>query len=149
MIQLNVVENGNPEQYIRLVSELMRGSRATRETINKLCNSILPQPLVELLWQGNIEEIDKLSNIGARWAEALLEQAKANPEIVYNIEVATVEDLLEISFKVGHGEYRPLKKLSTGQKATVIVLLSMVEGKHPIIFDQPETSDQRPVTFRQ
>jgi ABC-type lipoprotein export system ATPase subunit len=55
--------------------------------------------------------------------------------------------LLEIKYNVGDGKYKPLEKLSTGQKATVIVLLSMIEGKYPIIFDQPEDALYTPFIY--
>lgn len=146
-IRLKVSENGNRKEYMQRVTDLMKGSRATKDTIKKLCDSIHPQELVSLLREGDIVRVDNISNIGQRWAEALLDQAKAQPEAIYSIEAVPVEDLLEISFKTGQGEYRPLEKLSTGQKATVIVLLSMVEGKHPIIFDQPEDALYTPFIF--
>ena len=37
-------------------------------------------------------------------------------------------------------EYKPLNELSVGTKSTVILLLAMIEGKAPLVIDQPEDS---------
>ena len=85
--------------------------------------------------------------MGEKWAQALINQVQAHPEFLDKIEATPVADLIEISFKVAPGQYRPLEKLSTGQKATVIVLLTMVEGNNPIIFDQPEDALYTPFIY--
>jgi ABC-type lipoprotein export system ATPase subunit len=63
------------------------------------------------------------------------------------LESIDVEDFVQIGFQIEQGNYRPIDKLSTGQKATVIVLLSMVEGDRPIIFDQPEDALYTPFIY--
>ena len=88
-----------------------------------------------------------MTGVGERWSSTLIDQVKANPSFLYRLQTVEIEDLLEIGFKVGRGIYKPLEKLSSGQKATVIVLLTMVEGKYPIIFDQPEDALYTPCIY--
>jgi len=146
-ISLAVIHNGNKELFEETITELLKGRYAQREMIKKLCNSISPQRLIKLLREEDTSEIDRLSQIGEKWAITILEQVKAKPEFIYNLEITPLEDLLGISFKLEPGKYRELAKLSTGQKATVIVLLTMVEGKQPIIFDQPEDALYTPFIY--
>ncbi|CAG0968625.1 hypothetical protein ANRL3_01349 [Anaerolineae bacterium] len=146
-ISLKVSHEGNRSAYDRALQELMKGSYATPVVIKKITSSILPFQLVRLIKEENIVEIDKIAQIGEKWAKELVQQGKSRPELLYQLETTPVEDLLEISFKVERGVYRELEKLSTGQKATVIVLLTMVEGKQPIIFDQPEDALYTPFIY--
>ncbi len=146
-IALRVVADGNREQYELFVVELLKGRYAPREVARKICSSLLPDQLVPLLRREDFQEIDGQTQIGEKWAKALIEQAKGKPESIYDLEVVPIEDRLDISFKIESGNYRELDKLSTGQKATVIVLLTMVEGKQPIIFDQPEDALYTPFIY--
>jgi len=125
----------------------MKGSLARKQIITKLCESIPPRKLAELLWNRDAQTIDQKSEIGIRWANTTVDYANAKTEFIYQIQAAPLEDKINISFEVEKGKYRPLGKLSTGQKATVIVLLAMVEGKQPIIFDQPEDALYTPFIF--
>ncbi len=146
-VALKVVANGNTDEYAQAVSELLKGSHAQKEVVQKICSCILPDILVALLREENFQEIDNQAQIGEKWAKALVEQAKGKPESVYDLEAASIEDRIDISLKIEQGKYRELHRLSTGQKATVIVLLSMVVGKHPIIFDQPEDALYTPFIY--
>jgi hypothetical protein len=107
----------------------------------------MPAQLAAFLRERNIEAIDNASGVGEKWVETLSDAVGAQPELLYRIEACPTEDLLDISFRVAEGEYRPIYKLSTGQKATVIVLLTMVEGNNPIIFDQPEDALYTPFIY--
>jgi len=69
-------------------------------------------------------------------------------ELIIDLEAVHLEDLLEIEYKVNETIFKPLEKLSTGQKATVIVLISMIEGMHPILFDQPEDALYTPFIYK-
>jgi hypothetical protein len=107
----------------------------------------LPRELVKLVKAKDSIAIDKASQISQKWAGTILESLLDNPEAMYKLETVVLEDKLEISLKVAESIYKPLGKLSTGQKATVIVLLTMVEGNIPIIFDQPEDALYTPFIY--
>ena len=44
----------------------------------------------------------------------------------------------EVAYVVEPDRTKPLRELSTGQKGTVVLGLAMVEGRGPLIIDQPE-----------
>jgi predicted metal-dependent phosphoesterase TrpH/ABC-type lipoprotein export system ATPase subunit len=147
IISLELVKGDNRDNYIALASELMSGSMARKQVMTDICESITPVELANMLLNRDEEKIVEKSKISSRWAKTLIDKANANPEFIYKIQGVPTEDRLNISFGVAKGQYRSLDKLSTGQKATVIVLLAMVEGKYPIIFDQPEDALYTPFIF--
>lgn len=53
---------------------------------------------------------------------------------------ATPTDRPQIRFRRPDGTYAPLEELSTGQKATAFLVMTLCEGDKPIIVDQPEDS---------
>jgi ATPase subunit of ABC transporter with duplicated ATPase domains len=145
-LQIVLIPDGNHEAYKDFLSNAMTGSRAQSTTIESISNTIHPLQLAQFIREGNSTVIDAMANIGP-WSQKLIERFRANPENIYRLESIPVEDYLEISFEVEEKVYRSLDKLSTGQKATVIVLLSMIEGASPIIFDQPEDALYTPFIY--
>ena len=146
-IRLKVIRDGNRTSYEDTLSDLMRGTHAQRETVRRICDGVHPRKLVELLRAGGAEQLEQVTGVGAKWIATLISQSSSNPEFVFRLESIPVEDRLDIGLRIEAGKYRPLEKLSTGQKATVIVLLSMVEGRHPILFDQPEDALYTPFIY--
>ncbi len=146
-IALTLLPDGNRSQYEELLGQIMKGTYASRSIPEQVAQAIHPTELAALLRSRDFNAIGQRCVIGEKWAQTLIDRAEAHPEYVYQLEATPVEDLLEISFKVAQGEYRTLEKLSTGQKATVIVLLTMVEGNNPIIFDQPEDALYTPFIY--
>ncbi|MDQ3647624.1 MAG: hypothetical protein M3433_03380 [Actinomycetota bacterium] len=63
-------------------------------------------------------------------------------DVLLDLEVAELPDrvqlLLDVSLGEGKPEYRPLERLSPGQKSTAILLLVMLESRDPLLVDQPE-----------
>ncbi len=115
-VSLKLIADGNRKEYFELLTRLMRGSYAPGAIIEQICRNIHPVELAELLKSQNTHEIEKLSQIGDKWAQTVVDRAKAHPESVYEVQAVPIEDLLEISLKTGEKEYRPIEKLSTGQK---------------------------------
>jgi hypothetical protein len=62
-------------------------------------------------------------------------------EDVYELETFRIPDSTMIQLNIGTVEredYRPIERLSVGQKSTAILLLILLESKAPLIIDQPE-----------
>jgi ABC-type ATPase with predicted acetyltransferase domain len=93
---------------------------------------------VSVVREENAQGLATRAEIGFDWSKKLIEVLRAKSDQLYELEIVNLEDLPSISLQVGDDRYRPIEKLSAGQKSTVIVLLAMVEGKNPIIFDQVE-----------
>lgn len=65
----------------------------------------------------------------------------APEDLLLEIECLELTPHTEIELNIGTSEnplWRPLSRLSTGQKATALLLLLMLEEKGPLVIDQPE-----------
>jgi histidinol phosphatase-like PHP family hydrolase len=147
IIALALIPDGNRSRHAQVLTQVLQGTYAPRPVVERIAAAFRPMDLAALLRMDDARAIDDESDVGVKWAQALVDQVHAHPGFLYEIEGTSVEDRIEISFKVALGEYRTLEKLSTGQKATVIVLLTMVEGNNPIIFDQPEDALYTPSIY--
>lgn len=147
-VKIKLIPDGNTSNYEAFISSIMKGRYMNKDLIKQLCKSIHPWDLANLLRAHNDEQIKVLSLLDQRWSKMLVEVFSGSPENIIHLEAVAMEDLLEIEYKVNEGQYKPLEKLSTGQKATVIVLLSMIEGKYPIVFDQPEDALYTPFIYK-
>jgi hypothetical protein len=146
-LKITLTPDGYRKNYLDFITKVLVGSRARADQINSICANIHPVEFAQIIRNENIDQLDKLANLGMDWAKRVIEQFRADLSNIYRVESLPIEDLLEISFEVDDNVYRPLEKLSTGQKATVIVSLSLVEGSSPIIFDQPEDALYSPFIF--
>jgi energy-coupling factor transporter ATP-binding protein EcfA2 len=146
-ISLKYLADANRVNYENLVTTLLRGTHAQRPTIVAITENILPTDLVRLARDNDYRRIDSVSDVTEKWAQVVVEKLLENPNMMYQLEAVPLEDRLEISLRVSETEYKKLDKLSTGQKATVIVLLTMVEGNTPVIFDQPEDALYTPFIY--
>lgn len=144
-ISLKLIADGNKKEYEQLITEIFKGTHA--RGMSEKISKIEASKLFDLIVNNSVKTIATLAEIDERWASTLVEQVKGQPSFLYQLQTVEIEDLLEIGFRIGHGIYKPLEKLSSGQKATVIVLLTMVEGKYPIIFDQPEDALYTPFIY--
>ena len=71
--------------------------------------------------------------------------SQATPETLMEIEELDLRSTTEIELNVGGwsepglpASWRPLDQLSTGQKATAVLLLLLLESDAPLVVDQPE-----------
>ncbi len=68
--------------------------------------------------------------------------AKAPAEVVMKVEELDLPPITEIQLNVARDDatplWRQLKDLSTGQKATAVLLLLLLESDAPLVVDQPE-----------
>lgn len=88
--------------------------------------------------RSNADEIIDQYRYSASQAEKL---ASAGLEWRMQLEETDLPPTTDIELNVGssgHDEWRPLSDLSTGQKATAVLLLLLIESEAPLIVDQPE-----------
>lgn len=145
-LRISLVPNRIYGNYKFLLQEALKGSRCKEQTLDEVCNTINPYDLVQILIDKDLSRFQNVLDLGD-WNERIINQFDLRKEYIYRLESLHVEDFLQISFKVDDKNYKPLEKLSTGQKATVIVLLSMLDGISPIIFDQPEDALYTPFIY--
>ena len=147
-VRIKLIPDGNTESYEGFIVTSMRGQYMSKELIKQLCKAINPWELADFIRERNEKKIMELSHLDERWSKKIVEVFSSHPEFVLDLEAVHLEDLLEIEYKVNENVFKPLDKLSTGQKATVIVLISMIEGMYPVLFDQPEDALYTPFIYK-
>ena len=146
-MKIELTSDGHREKYLAFLKTALTGTRARTDMVESLGKKIHPIEFASLIRANKKNEISNKTGISIDWVNTIVNKFNAEPANIYKIESTPVEDLIEIFFAVEKDKYRPLEKLSTGQKATVIVSLSLVEGTSPIIFDQPEDALYSPFIF--
>jgi hypothetical protein len=77
--------------------------------------------------------------------------AAAPPDVLMEIEELDLPPTTQIELNIGGegqpAQWQPLNELSTGQKATAVLLLLLYESRAPLVIDQPEDDlDNRFIT---
>lgn len=119
--------------------EMLNGSgiRDTKSNPNKQRIALIhPIDLVKFVRNGQIEELAKQASVAKNIAEKAIYHFK-NKEI-FDLELQDLNDRPEIKLKLEDGTYKPITKLSPGQKCTAILSIAMLKKDKPLIVDQPE-----------
>jgi len=137
---------GNDRIYKVVVNSFMASGGDKNDTLKAAQALSLPQ-FVEACRAG-AETLTKLYNITPAQAERL---AKAEPDVQLGMEELDLPPTTAIRLNTApHGEppsWQVLEDLSTGQKATAVLLLLLLESDAPLIVDQPEDDlDNRFIT---
>ena len=146
-VSVEVTSAGNRGQlYETLRSEI--GGRLS-EAVEQLARSLdLSLPQFVKCCRDGADAVNKTYSIPPAQAERL---AKASPEALMRIEELELLPTTTIHLNTApFGEppsWQPLDELSTGQKATAVLLLLLLESDAPLIVDQPEDDlDNRFIT---
>ncbi len=139
-VQVKIEHEKDRELYENYVMEMLNGSgiRDTKSNPNKQrIASIHPIDLVKLVRNGQVEELEKQTSIAKNIAEKAVYHLK-NKESLFDLEIQDLNDRPEIKLKLEDGTYKPITKLSPGQKCTAILSIAMLKKDKPLIVDQPE-----------
>jgi hypothetical protein len=146
-VQVDVTAAGDREPFSRILREEVGGRLSEAiETLRQAKDLSLTQ-FVEACRMG-AGELAKRFRIPAAQAARL---AQADPEVLMRIEELELPPSTAIRLNTApHGEppsWQALEDLSTGQKATAVLLLLLLESDAPLIVDQPEDDlDNRFIT---
>jgi DNA repair ATPase RecN len=146
-LSLEYITNGDRDTFKKQLTQVLKGTYAQKQVVEAVSAAMLPARLIELVKAGDAKAVSSTCDLDEKWANTVVQRLTDDLESMYRIESTLVEDRLVISLRVTDGEYRPLEKLSTGQKATVVILLTMISGNLPIIFDQPEDALYAPFIY--
>lgn len=139
-VQVKIEHEKDRESYEIFVIDMLNGSgiRDTKNNPNKQrIASIHPIDLVKLVSNGQIEDLAKQVSVAKNIAEKAVYHLK-NKESLFDLEVQDLNDRPEIKLKLEDGTYKPITKLSPGQKCTAILSIAMLKKDKPLIVDQPE-----------
>jgi len=120
------------------VKDLLRGSKASDDAIQSLIqppNKLVDGILLSRYVQEGTTKLQSEFGLTAAMADRVVKWFE-DLERLNLLETLFPEDKIEIFLKVDK-EFRPLDKLSTGQKASALLLLLFVQDRI-LILDQPE-----------
>ncbi len=137
VVEVNIIRDGNREPLCKLIKSI-------GERLNQAINAIASEKsfslaeFVEHCKQG-AEKLRQTYGFTLRQAEII---AKMSSDTLMRMEevqlLPTLEFKLNISGSKNKLEWRQFENLSTGQRATVVLLLLLLESEFPLIIDQPE-----------
>lgn len=146
-VRVRVAMAGDRSPLERLLREEVGGNLAA--ALDRLAShdQLSLQDLAQRCRDGK-EALSKSYSLPAAAAKRI---AEADPELFMRIEElelsATTEIELNIAPEGEHADWRGLQELSTGQKATAVLLLLLLEAEAPLVIDQPEDDlDNRFIT---
>ena len=147
-VQIEVTASGNREPLFEILRDDVGGRLAeTIETLRGVRDLSLTH-LVAACRVSARKVVESFGGIPARQAESL---AQADEEVLMRIEELDLAPTTAIRLNTAPLDEPPswqtLHELSTGQKATAVLLLLLLESDAPLIVDQPEDDlDNRFIT---
>ena len=145
-VRVEVKMAGNRDPFERLLREVGGKLAAAFEKLREI-DQLSLQEFAEQCRKGKEVLMEKY-NFPSGAAERI---AKASPDLFMRIEElelpATTKIELNTAAEGASSAWQSLESLSTGQKATAVLLLLLLESNSPLIVDQPEDDlDNRFIT---
>ena len=146
-VQVKVTASGNREPFFEAIRNGVGGRLSEAITLMQQAESFSLPEFVKCCREG-VAAVQKSYQIPQTQAQRL---ADATPDVLMKIEELELPATTEISLNtasIGDSpNWQPLDSLSTGQKATAVLLLLLLESDAPLIVDQPEDDlDNRFIT---
>ena len=146
-VRVRVEFGGNRESLFQLLRDAIRGRLSEAIATLRQADSLSPGTLVQACRQG-AGFLEAEFGISGAQAERL---AQASDETLMWIEEMDLPSTTEIELNTAPPDepesWHALDQLSTGQKATAVLLLLLLESDAPLVVDQPEDDlDNRFIT---
>ncbi len=137
-VLVNVSAGENKEPLIQLLRDHVGGRLS--ETIDILVRTTdFSLPAFVSAWKEGQKVLSQRYNIPSSQSERIVQ---AGPEVIMQIEELelppTTAIKLNVAAEASPPMWQSLEDLSTGQKATAILLLLLLESSAPLVVDQPE-----------
>ncbi|MCD6405186.1 MAG: phosphoesterase [Planctomycetes bacterium] len=137
-VLVEVSAGGNREPLVELLRNQIGGRLS--EAIEILKQRVdFSLPAFAAACREGRESLSRQFKISPGQAERI---AQANPDVIMQIEELELPPTTAIKLNVAAEDQPPqwetLEDLSTGQKATAVLLLLLLESKAPLVVDQPE-----------
>jgi hypothetical protein len=137
-VRIEVTAGAEREPLFALLREHVGGR------LSESCDALRERPDLSLTefadaWRGGADELQKRFNLPASQAQRI---AQAEAEVVMRAEELELHPSADVELNVAREDeperWQRLDDLSTGQKATAILLLLLLESDAPLVVDQPE-----------
>lgn len=137
-VLVDVVAGGNKEPLVQLLRDQIGGRLS--EAIEFLTQGTdFSLPIFAAACREGREALSRQFNIPSSQSERI---AQAKPDVIMQIEELELPPTTAIKLNVAADDQPPmwqtLEDLSTGQKATAVLLLLLLESSAPLVVDQPE-----------
>jgi hypothetical protein len=138
-LHIEVVPEADRQPVINYLLECnLAGIGEGRLTWIKDARDFSPVKLAQVIRDGTTSQHKSDWNITDAMANALV---RLSADQVFQLEELELPDLINIELNTAHEggkNFKPLDKLSSGQKCTAILHLLLLENVDPLIMDQPE-----------
>lgn len=146
-VRVQVTFGGNREPLFQLLTDRVGGRLS--ETLDALrqAESLSLKELSDA-WRAGKDALVQKYNLPSGQADRL---AQAPPEAVMQLEELDLAPTTQVELNVAAegqpAQWQRIEELSTGQKATAVLLLLLLESDAPLVVDQPEDDlDNRFIT---
>lgn len=145
-VLISVQSAGDDRSFYEKLREIRVGSRVADGDIKIMAEKLHPVPLVKSLMAQDFKTPSEESGVDEVLFQRLLDTIAGRDRLndLYELQLADLEDVIEVQFAVETETYRSLEALAYGQKCTVVLMISMAEGHFPLIVDQPEDALHAP-----
>ena len=149
-LQVSIHTSSNVGTFREQLLALRKGSGIRESVLERLTTKIVPKTFIFAVFryqlQKNAESLEKIAK------QADVDPARLKALADFLLENVQYEELLELQYKaipqdrpeilynLGNGKYEPLSRVSIGQKAVTLLIMTLSEGTMPIAIDQPEDS---------
>jgi chromosome segregation protein len=129
---------GATERFHNELASVLRGSRVNNEALDAIvaAGGVDGVELSKAAAEGELA-VRQRFGISVANAQRLVTWLTAEPDRLPALEVMAPTDLVDIALEVD-GSSRSLDRLSSGQRATALLLLLFAQPGRPLILDQPE-----------
>lgn len=126
------------DEFRNQLGAILRGSKASNDALDQISATagVDGVELAAAAIDGETAVSEKYG-ITAANAQRIVAWLRAEPARLRDLEVLAPRDRVDISLDV-EGSPRPLGRLSSGQRATALLLLLFAQRGRPLILDQPE-----------
>jgi len=132
-LKVDVRFRGDKETFFTRLENLLKGSGIRKNKIEKLLETFSDG---YSLYKAVKDKENKLVDIlGESDFYKLMEKIINNSDLFI---IETAPDKIIIEYKLNDTEYKPLEKLSIGQRAAAILAMILLHQNKPVIIDQPE-----------
>lgn len=137
-IRLQVEFKGQKKDYRERLWSVLKGSRLTGDVLDRL---VAPDAADGASLAATVRSgpaaVEARFGLASGMAQRLVSWLMADEERLFELETLIPPDAVHVELRVD-GEFRPLDRLSMGQRATAILLLLFALQGRILVLDQPE-----------
>ncbi len=132
-LKVKIEYRGDTEVFCNSLESFLKGSNVRRNKIKKIVETFSDG--YSLYKSTKIKDNRLIELLGENDFYKLKEKILEKPDLFI---VETAPDKVIIEYKLNHNEYKPLEKLSIGQRAAAVLAIILLYQNKPVIIDQPE-----------